>query len=128
MTDEKKMIENLAQMYAYSLVHYGVDISEKLETATSMNLALEQAYLKGIEEGRKRMRSIIQNSNGWIPCNERLPNEYEEVLVYTYGNRQRVWCLIDHEDEYVWEDEFGAWNEFEDVVAWRSLPEPYKGE
>jgi hypothetical protein len=102
--------------------------------------AIKQYFIDLIEQGKQEVeiteanaeiQKIIKNheqNNGWIPCNERLPNEYEEVLVYTYGNLQRVWCLIDNEDEYVWEDEFGAWNEFEDVVAWRELSEGYRGE
>ena len=51
MIDENKLIEEMAQMYAHSIVHYGVDISEEYKTATSMNLALDRAYLKGVEEG-----------------------------------------------------------------------------
>lgn len=63
----------------------------------------------------------------WIYCDKSLPELHTDVLVYTIGKRQRVWQLLDHDDEYVWEDEFGGWNEFEEVVAWMpTLPNPYE--
>ena len=51
---QEEMIQELAIMYATSLVRYGVDIQEKLETATQMNYALNQAYLRGRADERER--------------------------------------------------------------------------
>ena len=60
---------------------------------------------------------------GWIPCSERLPREEEQddelgVLVTLgngYSGLQYDWYYDGH-----WYD----WNGF--VVAWMSLPKPYK--
>lgn len=51
---QEEMIQELAIMYATSLVRYGVDIQGKLESATQMNYALNQAYLRGREDERER--------------------------------------------------------------------------
>ena len=63
----------------------------------------------------------------WIPCSERLPEKYEEVVV-TDGYSMMVWNLTEGYDGYSWEDEHGGWNDFEDVIAWMPLPAPYQEE
>ena len=62
----------------------------------------------------------------WIPCSERLPEIYEEVLVCTVYGDQYVWNLTDGDGSYMWEDEYGYWQCFESVIAWMPLPKPYK--
>lgn len=76
----------------------------------------------------KKLIKTQSKVNEWIPVSEKLPEVEKEVLVCTYGYSQRVWCLLDNYEEYVWEDEFGGWNEFEDVIAWMPLPKRYKPE
>lgn len=44
----------LGLMYAYNLIEYGVDISEKWDTITQQHAAMQSAYLKGTEDERKR--------------------------------------------------------------------------
>ena len=145
MTDEE-LIEKIAQMYAYSLARYGVDLSEKYETAVSMDHALNHAYLKGVEEGRKKMRTSMMHYNGWIPFEMReadeeeketygydtlyimcgkLPEDGEEILV-TYSNG----CV--GADTFIW-DGFDCYLDsglelVEKAVAWMPMPKPYKGD
>ena len=63
-------------------------------------------------------------TNGWIPCSEMLPEEEADVLlslrsldVYTGFRANAEGCFYIDGDGYV---------EYENVVAWQPLPEPYK--
>ncbi len=72
-------------------------------------------YQKGYEDGKK-------DNDGWIPCDERLPEDFEEVLVTDTGGRVRLITfnkfLFNH-PEYTHEVK---------VIAWRPLPEQYRPE
>lgn len=125
MIDKKKHIEDIARMYAESLVLYGVNITDKWETATSQHMALEHAYMCGQSDAIKRM---------WIPCSEILPKEYGEYLCtlqgeYDNGISQQCtfhpqswkgcrWSTCDADGYCELSDE--------EVIAWMPLPEPYK--
>lgn len=52
---QEEMIQELAIMYATSLVRYGVDIQGKLESATQISLALNEAYCRGRVDEREYM-------------------------------------------------------------------------
>lgn len=78
--------------------------------------------------GGKYMKEVFaEYNNGWIPCNERFPEddsicivtvEYpnnETVVDYGWFDRIRV-CW------YVGIQEFRTSN----IIAWQPLPEPYK--
>lgn len=59
----------------------------------------------------------------WIPVEERLPDEGQEVLVSCKGSRGDY---VTH-DEYDWD--YCAWASDSDaVIAWMPLPEPYRPE
>ena len=57
---EEKQIEELAYMYARSLVIYGVDIQGKYESAVSMAMALERSYIKGRSDERNNLNDAIE--------------------------------------------------------------------
>lgn len=72
----------------------------------------------------------------WIPCSERLPEENGRYLVTfpSLINKLRVDILwygrptfpeTDHPCFYASDDEYGD-VEYDDVVAWMPLPEPYE--
>ena len=82
---------------AYSIVH---EVSEEFATDTNVG------------------------TNGWIPCSVRLPEEEADVLLslrsldfYTGFRANAEGCFYIYGDGYV---------EYENVIAWMPLPEPYK--
>lgn len=72
----------------------------------------------------QELESRVKN-NGWIACNERLPKNEEKVLVIDDEGIMAVCIFSPYVKRF-----FVAWDmeEFEDVIAWQPLPEPYKGE
>ncbi|MBR6538094.1 MAG: DUF551 domain-containing protein [Lachnospiraceae bacterium] len=99
-------------------------------------MALNQAYIKGVDDERKRIyeaefgKDINVRSNGWIPCSERLPEEPKENPFFE-GKPLELYLVSMKHDKYPWR---AFWNgkDFTDgwsIVqpeAWMPLPEPYK--
>jgi hypothetical protein len=69
----------------------------------------------------------VGHKNGWIPCSERLPDEYAEVLCY--GQDGYVY-LAEMYDTKIYGKVWVQWNggdmRLDWIVAWQPLPEPYK--
>ena len=85
-----------------------------------------EKYNMGLTDGIKAIKRL-PSAQQWIPCSERLPEKDKEVLVSYVGDVLAVMSLTDVCEVNVWEDPEGAWWDFEDVLAWMPLPEPYKG-
>lgn len=81
---------------------------------------LEEAYLAGLEAGRKESK--------WIKCSERMPGEYANVLVA--GREPRHLASI---ATYIFEEEKRKWCQREKEVLvlptdnWMPLPDAPKG-
>lgn len=67
--------------------------------------------------------------NEWIPTSERLPEINKPVLVWLY-DEYYLSELHSIDGVLYWDfDQFElSGNEFDDVVAWMPLPEPYDGD
>ena len=73
----------------------------------------------------------IEDTNHWIPVTETLPEPAQEVLVtYTSNGRNRF-----VEIGSIWEGEWALANDeymipgsTRTVLAWKPMPEPYRGE
>lgn len=78
---------------------------------------------------------------GWIPCSDHLPTEEGEYFVQLENNHMRTAYfafnlnMVDNFDFFMKETAgFYGYNSgygyysMDDVVAWRPLPEPWKGE
>ena len=80
---------------------------------------------------RSRMDNVPDNSAGWIPVNERLPEESDYYMACIYNDEvddydfRKTWFA--HADDYdMDESEWRELYDFERVIAWQPLPEPYK--
>ena len=68
----------------------------------------------------------VQHEQQWIPCSERLPEEYQAVLA-TLNNGELTYAWRFDVDEWViCEGDRNATTD--DILAWMPMPEPYKGE
>ena len=65
-------------------------------------------------------QTTIKQSDGWIPCSERMPEDEEAVLIFTCGYRQTAYFDTDIE-MWGWGEE--KWHPC-DVTHWQPLPEP----
>ena len=72
----------------------------------------------GEDDGFYKMRDEIMSD--WISVKDRLPEQYEEVLVYSAKYCVQVDWIADK--PYYW------WNYGELVTHWQPKPEPPKGE
>ena len=65
----------------------------------------------------------------WIPVGERLPCAYTSVEVTYEYNGKRYTTVGDLEDDEEWHTELLGYGGFfgSKIIAWRPLPEPYKG-
>lgn len=115
----EKILEEIEQE---KLKHW--DSSERLETDKLMGWCFD----KCTEIIRKHMADAPEN-DGWIPVEERLPEDGKSVLCCSDDERMMIGVL--HKEYYV---DFGItvaenYNQImHDVIAWQPLPEPYRPE
>lgn len=104
-----------------------------IEDALSIVSEVEAEY---INKSTEHINKSGDCSTNWIPCSERLPEEFVDVLVwfeyFRYGEYNRLFQT--HGISYTYE---GKWSGFVNgtsgwqqlrVIAWMPLPEPWKGE
>lgn len=86
----------------------------------------DMAYYDGYDDACEKAVEIVkqaatEHNNGWILCNERSPEDSEEVLV-TDGKHV---YLVKYDA-----DLDASFGDMDGIVAWKPLPKPYepKGE
>lgn len=113
-----KLINRLEGMYGVDPMYYGPEARWAVDKAIEITNEVATEY----------SANIPQNSaDGWIPCNERLPDTEhisgvsETVLVTT--NNNSIFTAEYHRDGK-WLDDVADWSL--EVIAWMPLPAPYK--
>ena len=93
-------------------------------TPDEYNNGINRAYSIVQEVAEEFATDTNVGTNGWIPCSVRLPEEEVDVLlslrsldVYTGFRANAEGCFYIDGYGYV---------EYENVIAWMPLPEPYK--
>lgn len=112
-------------------------------------------FINGAESMYAIIKELVDNqpkTGGWIPCSERLPDDFETVTV-TWVNREPMHYYEEIKDKpfvdtamrfkgnwYWWSTllkdcllEFGEWkvdlvDDAVEITAWQPLPEPWEGE
>lgn len=101
--------------------HYMSDLTP--QQIKDMQFCLREKSRECVEL-RKRIRELEEggkDNDGWIPVEERLPEGKKTVLVCQHGGAIDVaW-----HDGYRWKTGFSHADWLSNVIAWRSLPEPY---
>lgn len=91
-----------------------------------------------IEIIRSHMNDVtdtnVGSKNNWIPCSERLPSEEEFIKAYCRNSYAAEFIVMIKGATLPTTLYFknGSWTDMKgnyyNVVAWKPLPEPYKGE
>lgn len=89
---------------------------------------ISPAQLQVIEEEYSKMAkelAELRQQNRWVPVSERLPDYNEEVLITDgkYVTIDTRYFLENTEDGEAYTWDINGWD---DVIAWKPLPEPYK--
>lgn len=79
-----------------------------------------------LAEWLKELKQLREQTR-WIPVNEELPEDGEEVLTCSTVGFIEIQSLENPYDVY-WENQKGDWTDFDEVIAWMPLLEPYKAE
>ena len=109
-----------------------------------INEYVDHDYVRGsgdVVKGLSIAKSIVRKymNDGWIPAKERLPErtldekineEYKKYLVFI--DSVDGWdvdiALYDFWNDKRWREAHDGYDEIENVIAWRPLPEPYRPE
>jgi len=83
-------------------------------------------FIKGFKCGAQRQFEADEadRPQGWIPCSERLPKKYEQVLCCNKDGRVFSTALTYVHPEY----KYWYFGKHRSVIAWMPLPKPWKGE
>lgn len=101
------------------------EIKDLKEKQNSSNQDYATGYLSALSTVEGIISGVKEN-DGWIPVEERLPEEETEVLCcFENGTVQSLWqnWKNDGLGDYLDND-----LNLTQVIAWKNLPEPYKPE
>lgn len=126
---EKEYVTGHKVLYALGATGMATEISNIIrshmdEIPNCEGCSRRKWYQKGYEDGKK--------DNDWIPVEEEPPEESGYYMACIYNEEvddydfRKTWFA--HVDDYdMDESERRELYDFERVIAWQPLPEPYKG-
>lgn len=128
MTSEKRTTGN--QEPCDDAISRQAAIDAAIEATDSWDGGCNIGRQKRIENYINRLPSA-QPEQHWIPCSERLPDEYDNYLVTKItrkaelekGYKPHIWLCV---EPYTQKSHWGK--STCGVIAWMPLPEPYKAE
>ena len=120
MIDEKKLIGELDAWWE--------TLDPRTNTRDSIICDVIESVIEKINDAEK--------VGEWIPCSERLPEEYGSYLVawkplMMFDRMHQHYYEIvefDPDDEALWIGNIEQAHGKYEIIAWQPLPEPYKGE
>lgn len=120
------MKEDLGNEINSTIIEVQMAVSESEESFIFGTIKPFCEEVLSLEISKKELEEMLLRAERmkWIPCNERLPKKYTNVIVsFNHGT---VMELIYSKDG-VFKGEYGDYTT-ETIDAWMPLPEPYKGE
>lgn len=101
-----------------------LDLPSVTPTRCIATVQFSKDDLQEIVDEKVKEFTLVQN---WIPCSERLPEDYEIVIASVHGDVYPE-SRYSKEDgwEYAYESGADYWEELDDVVAWMPMPKPYE--
>ena len=109
-----------AYLYAKNYYKFGTDVTEKWTTAVQQTAILERSYNSGVRDTLERLREMEKPK--WIPCNERLP-EIEQSVLISCRNLDVYKGFRSNTPGYYYVD--GKYIDEKDVLAWMPSPKAY---
>lgn len=88
-------------------------------------------YVKVIQDMIEQLQGDLEQDekeNGWIPCNERLPEIGQKILCQSKNRSGEIFVGIYRDKGKYKDSPYFDWkqNGFPSVISWMPLPEPYK--
>lgn len=129
----------IQQMYADGMLDRAIEIVNQVaEECKNLNIDQDLTIVESLPslyplqpfevEAIHRVVWRAKYNNGWIPCSKELPSDgeiHECTALFNTGMRYIEYAYYDMAREEWWtHDDTGLVN----VIAWKSSPEPYRGE
>ena len=123
----EKIVERL-EIYEYNnLIEHNEELSEHCkktdcDSVVNCSVCIMDKAISIVQEIAE------EYDNGWVPCSERLPEEYGDYLVWwTDITRGQYYEIVEYEPNNGWIGEIPqAVEGIYSVIAWQPLPEPFK--
>ena len=112
-----------------------IEMAIKALEQPNINDKLEDAYAHGYTKAESKYRKELDSLNKWIPCSVAMPKKTEKSYWVCLESGGQCQCRWTNNIYGLGSNEWSKWGwhimdkpQYTTVIAWRELPEPYKGE